>query len=193
MDKKEFERLAGCKVSEKYYRDAARIYNLCGGRLSPEAFVRDYYAEGADSGELAPALAGEAESLADRAAKLLSECRETGALAGRKAREAEDLRVKLDHALGENNRFRGDNQALRLKLAETAPKPAETDDAARWKAAAEGMKRRMQTMIETEIIKCGWRAVNFQPCALLLQLLREELPEFDLVAYLKELSLKYNH
>lgn len=110
-----------------------------------------------------------------------------------KVREVTDLRLRIDQVRAENERFTRDNQALRQKLAETAPKPAETDDAARWKAAAEGMKRRMQTMIETEIIKCGWRAVNFQPCALLLQLLREELPEFDLVAYLKELSLKYNH
>lgn len=194
MDKKEFERLAGCKVTEKYYRNALQGRMYVGNYMSDEAFVKEWTG-GADNSELVAGIIRRTEELNQMLIKEKTDRSELDALVSNKVREVTELRLRLDQVRLENTRFAEANQAMRLKLADRPAEAssAETDDAARWKSAAEGMKRRMQTMIETELIKCGWRAVNFQAVALLLQLLREELPEFDLVAYLKELSLKYNH
>lgn len=211
MDKKTFERLAGYKVTEKYYRNALQGRMYVGNYMTDEAFVKEW-TEGADNSELVANLIRWTEELNEMLIREKTNREKPDVFVEELLKEKREAEVELGKVLKERDRLKNDvkylssaNEKLKAQLRErldaeeeTARQAAraartDTEDAARWKAAAEGMKRRMQAMIETEIIKCGWRAVNFQPCALLLQLLREELPEFDLVAYLKELSLKYNH
>ena len=211
MDKKTFERLAGYKVTEKYYRNALQARMYVGNYMTDEAFVKEW-TEGADNSELVTNLIRWTEELNEMLIREKTNREKPDVFVEELLKEKREAEVELGKVLKERDRLNTDvkylrsaNDTLHKQLRErldaeeeTARQAArtvraDTEDAARWKAAAEGMKRRMQAMIETEIIKAGWRAVNYQPCALLLQLLREELPEFDPVTYLKELSLKYNH
>lgn len=226
MNKKEFEKLVGYKVTDGYYNDAVRAFGLANG-MTPEAFASEW-AAGADSSELVRSIVNNAGDLKDivrdQALRLLEAgdvARSSDALLKQATLERDIAQNSNADAMAEVKKWREEAvkhldraeaaEAALAKVAQTQPKHdeqaaavksraerAEADaeavreELARWRSAAEGMKRRMQTMIETEIIKTGWRAVNFQPCALLLQLLREELPEFDVIEYLKQLSDKYN-
>lgn len=222
MNKKEFEKLVGYKVTDGYYNDAVRAFGLANG-ITPGAFASEW-AAGADSSELVKWIVFNADAIGktldDQSEEYRDRLKEILDLKGQVKRLREDRdRVKTNATSWMQEATHWKEEAMKLyDRAEAAEKAAQQvvktdeleaalrsraeraeadakaagEELARWRSAAEGMKRRMQTMIEAEIIKTGWRAVNFQPCALLLQLLREELPEFDVIEYLKQLSDKYN-
>lgn len=98
MDKKTFERLAGFKVTEKYYRNALQGRMYVGNYMSDEAFVKEWTG-GADNSELVAGIIRRTEELNQMLIKEKIDRSELDALVSNKVREVTELRLRLDQGI----------------------------------------------------------------------------------------------